>query len=95
MTANASQGSADSGSRGPLHAAARIAVIAGAACSIGLMLRAGQHTPRFLLVLLVFWVLAPFVALAVAQVASWLIIVIVIPLAVLVSRRAARRGESA
>jgi len=34
------------------------------------MLRAGRRTPRFLLVLFVFWVLSPFVALAWAHVVS-------------------------
>jgi hypothetical protein len=38
--------------------------------SVGLMLRADQRTPRFLLVLFVFWVLSPFVALAWANVVS-------------------------
>ena len=48
---------------GLLRAAARIAVLAGAAGSLGLMLRAGQRTPRFLLLIFVVWVLSPFVAL--------------------------------
>src|ERR1043166_2448621 len=34
------------------------------------MLRAGRRTPRFLLVLFVFWVLSPFVVLAWANVAG-------------------------
>jgi len=38
--------------------------------SVGLMLRAGAHTPRLLLVLFFFWVLSPFVALAWANVVS-------------------------
>jgi hypothetical protein len=53
-----------------LRAGALIAVAAGAAGSLGLMLRAGQRTPRFLLVLFFFWVLSPFVALAWADVVS-------------------------
>ncbi len=49
---------------GRLRAAAQAAVVAGAVGSVGLMLRAGQRTPLFLLVLFVFWILSPFVALA-------------------------------
>ena len=45
---------------------ARIAVVAGAVASIGLMLRAG-HPPLFLRVLFAIWVLAPFMALLVAD----------------------------
>jgi hypothetical protein len=64
-----------SGVRGPgapgvLRAAAMIAVVAGAVGSVGLMLRAGQRTPRFLLVLFVIWVLSPFVVLAWANIVS-------------------------
>jgi len=55
---------------GFLRAAALGAVAAGAVGSVGLMLRADQRTPRFLLVLFVFWVLSPFVALAWANVIS-------------------------
>ncbi|MBI3406449.1 MAG: hypothetical protein HY046_13430 [Acidobacteria bacterium] len=47
-----------------LRAAALIAVVVGTVGAEGLMLRAGQHTPRFLLVLFVGWVLMPFLALA-------------------------------
>ena len=43
---------------------------AGAVGSLTLMLRAGTHTPRLLLVIFVFWILAPFAALAWAQSAS-------------------------
>lgn len=49
---------------GVLRAVALIAVGAGGVGSVGLMLRASQHPPRFLLVLFVIWVLSPFVALA-------------------------------
>jgi hypothetical protein len=45
---------------------ARVAVLAGAAGSIGLMLRAG-HPPLFLRVLFAIWVLAPFMALLLAD----------------------------
>jgi hypothetical protein len=55
---------------GFLRALALVAVGAGAVGSLGLMLRADQHTPRFLLVLFFFWVLSPFVALAWANVVS-------------------------
>ena len=42
-------------------------VVAGAVGSLGLMLRAGRQTPRFLLVIFVFWVLSPFVLLVLAD----------------------------
>ena len=45
-------------------------VAAGAVGSLGLMFRADQRTPRFLLVLFVFWILSPFVALAWANMVS-------------------------
>jgi len=50
-----------------LRASARIAVMAGAVGSLALMLRAGRRTPPFLLLIFVFWVLSPFVALAAAD----------------------------
>jgi hypothetical protein len=49
---------------------ALIAVAAEAVGSLGLMFRADQYTPGFLLVLFVIWVLSPFVALAWANVLS-------------------------
>lgn len=49
-------------SLGALHTVARVAVVIGAAASIGLMVRAG-HPPLFLRVLFAIWVLAPFIAL--------------------------------
>lgn len=55
---------------GRLRAVALVAAMVGAVGSVGLMLRAGRNTPRFLLVLFVFWVLSPFVALAVAIIVS-------------------------
>src|SRR6267143_663244 len=55
---------------GLLRGAALIAVGAGTVGSLGLMFRASQRTPRFLLVLFFFWVLAPFAALAWANVVS-------------------------
>jgi hypothetical protein len=55
---------------GLLRAAARVAVVAGAMGSLGLMLRAGRGTPRLLLVLFVVWVVSPFVALGWANMVS-------------------------
>jgi len=57
MTSTVSQGRPENGFLGLLRAAALIAVVAGAGGSVGLMLRAGQRTPRLLLVLFVIWVL--------------------------------------
>lgn len=70
MISNVSQGSPEGGFLKPLRAAALIALLAGAVGSVGLMLRAGQRTPRFLLVLFLIWVLAPFMALAWATAVS-------------------------
>jgi hypothetical protein len=53
-----------------LRGAALFAVLAGAAGSLGFLLHAGRRTPRFLLVIFVFWVMAPFIALAWAHVVS-------------------------
>jgi len=54
-----------------LRAAALIAVLAGAAGSLGLMLYAGRHNDsRLLLVLFALWVLSPFMALVLAHVVS-------------------------
>ncbi len=64
IASNASRGQHDGGPLGYLRAIALIAVMAGAVGSLGLMFRAGQNTPRFLLVLFIFWILAPFAALA-------------------------------
>lgn len=50
--------------------AANIAVAFGAAGSIGFLLRAGQRTPRLLLVLMATWVLSPFIALTWANLVS-------------------------
>ena len=70
MTSGASRGRAEGGFLGRLRAVALLAVVAGAGGSLGLMLRAGQRTPRFLLVLFTLWVLSPFVALGWASVVS-------------------------
>ena len=69
VTSEASQGS-NRGFPGLLRAVSLIAVVAGAAGSVGLTLRAGRSTPRFLLVLFVVWVLSPFVVLAWANMLS-------------------------
>ena len=53
-----------------LRAVALLAAVAGAAGSLGLMLRAGERTPRFLLVLFTIWVLSPFAALLWANMVS-------------------------
>ena len=53
-----------------LRASALIAVVAGAAGSLGLMLWVGRNSPRVLLVLFFLWDLSPFVALLVAERAS-------------------------
>ena len=49
---------------------AQIALVVGAAGSLGVMLQAGRRAPPVLLVLFTGWVLAPFVALAWANVVS-------------------------
>jgi hypothetical protein len=69
ITAQASRGRPDGGSLGLLRGVALIAVVVGAAGSVSLMLRAG-HPPLLLLVLFTGWVLSPFVALALADIAS-------------------------
>ena len=53
-----------------LRAAGLIAALAGAGVSIGLLLRAGQRTPRLLLVIMAIWVLSPFMVLLLAHVVS-------------------------
>jgi len=60
----------EGGFLGRLRAAALIAVVVGAAGTVGLFLRAGQRTPRLLLVLMAIWVLSPFIALVLASVVS-------------------------
>ena len=72
-----SQGVPEGRSLGRLRAAALIAVLAGAVGSVGLTLRASQGRDLGLLAVLIFaiWVLAPFVALALAHVLArrWLV----------------------
>ena len=43
-------------------------MLVGAVGSVGFLLRAGQRTPRLLLVLFVLWVLSPFMAVVLADV---------------------------
>jgi hypothetical protein len=53
-----------------MRTTALVAVIAGAAGSIGLFLHAKQHPPPLLVVLFIIWVLAPFAVLGIAQLVS-------------------------
>jgi len=53
-----------------LRTAALVALVVGATGSLVFMFLAGQHTPRLLLILFIFWVLAPFVALFWANMVS-------------------------
>jgi hypothetical protein len=53
-----------------LRSEMRIVLVVGAVGSLGLMLRAARHTPRFLLVLFVLWILLPFAVLLWGVVAS-------------------------
>ena len=71
MTSEVSRKRTEGGFLGLLHAAALIAVLAGAVGSVGLMLRAGHRNPsRLLLVLFALWVLSPFIALVLANMVS-------------------------
>ncbi len=57
--------------RGPLRTVARIAIAIGAVGSLALMFRSIHRNPsRLLILIFVFWVLAPFAALAFADVMS-------------------------
>ena len=67
---SASRGRPNSGLMGRLRAVSLVAVVAGAVGSLGFMFRAGQRTPRFLLVLFTIWVVTPFVALLWANIVS-------------------------
>ena len=68
--AKTSEARSDGGLLAILRLLALIVVGVGAAGSLSLMLRAGGRTPRFLLVLFVVWVLAPFAALLWANLIS-------------------------
>ncbi len=70
LTSNVSHENSERGSLGRLRATALIAVLVGAGCSLALMFHAGQRTPRLLLVLFTFWVVAPFFTLVLAYVLS-------------------------
>ncbi len=61
ITSNTSQGKPEGKSLRLLRVAALVALVVGAAGSLGFMFRAGQHTPRLLLILFAIWVLSPFV----------------------------------
>ena len=68
ITAKASRARPDGGFPRLLHAVAVTAVVAGAAGSVGLILRVGHRNPsRVLLVLFVIWDLSPFVVLLLAD----------------------------
>jgi len=67
MTYKTSQGRTEGGFLGLLRAVALITLAVGAMGSLAFMFREGQQTPRFLLVLFTIWVLAPFVALLLAN----------------------------
>ncbi len=77
MTANVSQGGPEGRWLGRLRAAALIAVLAGAAGSVGLTLNTSRGRDLGLLAILVFaiWVFAPFVALVLAHALArrWLV----------------------
>ena len=66
----ASQAKPEGGLHTVFRAAAPLVVLAGAGGSLGFLLGAARRTPRLLLVLFVFWVLSPFMALAWAYLAS-------------------------
>jgi hypothetical protein len=53
-----------------LRTAALIAIVFGAVGSVGLLRHAQEHPPPLLVVLFIIWVLAPFAALAVANIVS-------------------------
>jgi len=63
IASKTSQGKPAGKSFGLLRAAALVALVVGAMGSLGFMFRAGQHTPRLLLILFTIWVLFPFVIL--------------------------------
>jgi hypothetical protein len=66
ISAKATQGRLDA----ILHTAALIVAVVGALGSLVFMLRAGQRTPLFLLVLFIIWVLSPFAGLLWANIVS-------------------------
>ena len=70
ITSKVSRGMPEGEFLGLLRGAAFFAVLVGAVASLVFLLRAGRHTPRFLLVLFVLWVQSPFIALLWAHLAS-------------------------
>src|ERR1700687_5892544 len=71
MPSEVSRGRPEGGFLGFLRAAALIAVLAGAAGSVGLMLRAGRRNDSLVLLLLFgIWVLSPFIAAVLANMVS-------------------------
>ena len=71
MTSKVSRTTPDDAFLRPLRAVAMILAVAGAAGSVGLMLRAGHRNgSRLLLTLFAIWVLSPFIALLVANLIS-------------------------
>ena len=70
MASHVSRGKPEGGFLGRLRAAALVAVLAGAAGSIGLWFYVSQHPPLLIVVLFVIWVLSPFVGLVLAYVVS-------------------------
>jgi hypothetical protein len=71
ITSKARRERPDRGFLGLLRRVALIAVVAGAIGSVGLMLWVGRRNPsRLLIVLFAIWVLSPFVALLLANMAS-------------------------
>jgi hypothetical protein len=71
MASNESQRKPEARYLSVLRAAALIALLVGAVGSVGMMLRAGHRNPsRLLIVLFTLWVLSPFMALVLANVAS-------------------------
>ena len=70
ITSSGSQGRPEGVLLGLLRTVAIIAVVAGGVGSLGLMLRAGQRTPRLLLALFIIWVFSPFMALLWANIVS-------------------------
>ena len=69
-TSEVSRGRPEGWFLGPLRTMGLVAVVIGAVGSAGFFLRAGQHTPRLLLLLMAIWVFSPFVALVWANVVS-------------------------
>ena len=63
LTSKTNQAKAEGGFIGVLRTVALIASVVGATGALVFMFRAGQHTPRLLLIVFIFWVLAPFGAL--------------------------------